>query len=84
VSRALGLVVAKMLSHTSVDEVLLRELVESALVEDVLEVLKGESELEDGGVDVVALDERSSAGNSGQERHGTENGVLHDCLRRCC
>jgi hypothetical protein len=74
----------KILSHTSVDEVLLGELVESTLVEDVLEVLEGESELEDSGVDVVALNERSSAGNSGQERHGTENGVLHDCLRRCC
>jgi hypothetical protein len=73
-----------MLSHTSVLEVLLGELGESTLVEDILEVLKGESELEDSGVDVVALNERSSAGDRGQERHGTEDGVLHGCLGRCC
>jgi hypothetical protein len=84
VSRAQWLVVAKKLSHTGGLEVLLGELGESTLVEDVLEVFKSESELEDSGVDVVTLDERSSAGNGGQERHGAEDGVLHDCLRKCC
>lgn len=64
-------------SRTSLLEVLLRELRQGTFVEDVLEVLKGQSELQDRGIDVVAWGEWCSPSDGGQERHGGEDGVLH-------
>lgn len=63
--------------RTSIVEVLLGELLESSVVELVLEVLKSESELEDGGIDVVASNKRSGRGKRCHQRQSAEDGWLH-------
>jgi hypothetical protein len=66
-------------SRTSVLEVLLRELLEGALVKVVLKVLEGESELQDSHVDVgvLARNEGGCSGDGGQDWCGAENGRPH-------
>lgn len=64
--------------RTGLGKVLLRELAKSLLVEDILKVLKSESEVEDDGVDVLASHDRAGLGNCGQKRRRAEDGRLHD------
>lgn len=64
---------------TGVLEVLLAELLESLLVEGVLQVLKGQRELEDSDVDVLALLEISRQGTSkaGEGSRGRDEGTCN-------
>ena len=82
----LGLIVSDVLevvvvvgAVASVHEVLLGELLEGSVVELVLEVLEGESELENGGIDVGVLagNKRSGRGQRGHQRQSAEDGWLH-------
>jgi hypothetical protein len=65
--------------RTSIVEVLLGELLKSSVVELVLEVLKGKSELENSGIDVGILtsDKRCGRDQRGHQRQSAEDGWLH-------
>jgi hypothetical protein len=72
-------VVVVVAAVASIVEVLLGELGKSAVVELVLEVLKGEGELENGGIDVGVLagNKRSGRDQRGHQRQSAEDGWLH-------